>query len=314
MENYREQVCWKKIGGGSLRWNGQVIKPNQTFYANKSELSSGVMRNLVLVEDKPAIQKKRTASHQDVIVYYVPGEKTSPKFASAFAKGCGGRMVEGDHYELGAWAAFGTPMTWAGLKQSQVMGLDWYYGDHGYFNRGRSFRVTRNAYQMAYIQSDGYKESMENKNRLERLGISLQPWQTEGENILVCPPDNGIAKLFGFSARSWKTKILKQIKKYTDRPIIMRERHAKESLSKALKKAWFLVTAFSNVAVDALIAGVPVHCTMPCGGTPLSVALEDIECPSCPDREDWLLNLCANQWTFKEIKSGMCWDRIGRDI
>jgi len=32
------KLLWKKIGGGSLRWKNQIIKPNQEFWADPSEL------------------------------------------------------------------------------------------------------------------------------------------------------------------------------------------------------------------------------------------------------------------------------------
>lgn len=38
--NKPEKVKYKKIGGGSLRINGQIIKPNQTFYAYPHQLSA----------------------------------------------------------------------------------------------------------------------------------------------------------------------------------------------------------------------------------------------------------------------------------
>jgi|GEM_PF-1876561 len=303
---------WRKIGGGSLRWRGQIIKPNQIFRAVEEDLPKAFRKQIV-----PVVHEVLTnlSSMKSLKIYYVPNEKTSPRFARAFAKGSGGRLVEGCAYQLGAWAGFGSPVTWSGLRQTQKLGFDWYYGDHGYFNRGRSFRVTRNAYQMAYIQTDGYKETEENQRRLDTCKIVEKPWRKTGRNILVCPPDIGIARLFGFSATTWKKKIIKQVKKYTDRPIVIRERHDKTSLTEALKDTWFLVTTFSNVAVDALIAGIPVHTTDICGAFPLSTPLKDIENPMCPgNRREWLLNLCANQWTLFEIASGMCWDRIGREM
>jgi len=271
----------------------------------------------LVVQIIPVTRKTRIASSyiEDLKIYYVSREKTSPRFAKVFAKGSGGMLIEGDAYQLGNWAGFGSPVTWLSLQQARKMGFDWYYGDHGYFNRNRSFRVTRNAYQMAYIQTDGYKETAENQKRLDACKIVEEPWKKIGRNILICPPDINISRLFGFSISAWKKKIIKQVKRYTDRPIMIRKRHDKTSLTKALKDTWFLITAFSNVAVDALIAGIPVHTTDICGAFPLSTPLKNIEKPTYPEnRREWLLNLCANQWTLREIAKGMCWDRIGRKI
>jgi len=306
-----EEKEWGKIGGGSFRWRGQIIKPNQIFRALGEDLPRAFRRQIVPVVHKSSMN----SSIKDLKVYYVPNEKTSPRFARAFVKGSGGKLMEGGAYQLGAWAGFGSSVTWSGLRLVQKLGFDWYYGDHGYFNRGRSFRVTRNAYQMAYIQTDGYKESIENQRRLDAIKVVEKLWRKTGRSILLCPPDISIARLFEFSVIKWKKRIIRQIQKYTDRPIIIRERQDTSSLTEALKDTWFLVTAFSNVAVDALIAGIPVHTTDVCGAFPLSTPLEDIENPMYPEnRREWLLNLCANQWTLSEIASGMCWNRIGREM
>lgn len=67
----------------------------------------------------------------------------------------------------------------------------------------------------------------------------------------------------------------------------------------------------SNIAVDAVIAGIPVFCTGPCAGLTMGLSdLSKIESPVRPEREQWLYTLAANQWTFEEMKRGELWNVI----
>lgn len=44
---------FKKVGGGSLRHKGRIIKPNETFWAYKEDFPKTFLRNLVVLEDSP---------------------------------------------------------------------------------------------------------------------------------------------------------------------------------------------------------------------------------------------------------------------
>lgn len=49
----RRTVRYRKIGGGSLRWNNRVIKPNQVFSAIPEELPTAFRSHLVAVDPEP---------------------------------------------------------------------------------------------------------------------------------------------------------------------------------------------------------------------------------------------------------------------
>jgi len=46
------KLRWQKIGGGSLRWNGRIIKPQEIFYADKEELPVSFLDTLVCLESE----------------------------------------------------------------------------------------------------------------------------------------------------------------------------------------------------------------------------------------------------------------------
>ena len=49
-----KKPLWKKIGGGSLRLGGRIIKPGQVFEANPEEISKG-FRKLVIPQSADAV-------------------------------------------------------------------------------------------------------------------------------------------------------------------------------------------------------------------------------------------------------------------
>jgi len=85
---------------------------------------------------------------------------------------------------------------------------------------------------------------------------------------LVCPSSDGVNAYL--DQPNWTTETIEQIKRYTDRPIKIRNKprgrgtsgpsEAKVPLSEDLKDAWCLVTSCSIAAVEAMCEGVPVFC------------------------------------------------------
>ena len=239
------------------------------------------------------------------VSYSVPSEHTAPLFAAAFAKGCGGTVAT-EHVPGRAWAGFGSRTTWPGLNQTRRAGLPWYYGDHAYFGRRVYFRITRDAFQTRGLgETDG--------KRLAALGVEVKPWRTSGDAILLCPPDHLWARLMSFDARAWQAEVSRKLKENSDRDVIVRKRHgAHVPLEQHLQRAYVVVTHSSNVAVDALVYGVPVIVTGDCAARSMGRADPvSVEYPLRPDdRERWAGVLADNQWTMDEIAAGAAWERL----
>lgn len=241
-------------------------------------------------------------------IYAVAAERTSPRFARAFALGCGGDIAR--EYAPGAWAGFGSGETWAGLNETRRAGRDWWYGDHAYFGRFRFYRVTRNAFQHAGVGRADYA-------RWKRLNLTIRAWRASGRHVLVCPPDEAWARLMGFDAAAWLAETLAKLKANTDREVRIRARlGVTRPLEADLAQCWVLVTHASNAAVEALLAGVPVIATGDCAARTMGLADPvSVEYPRYPDnREEWAAVLAANQWTLAEIAAGECWERIGHAV
>lgn len=177
--------------------------------------------------------------------------------------------------------------------------------DAAYFDAGRAghrqrFRVVPGAYLQNWI------EPMP-ADRWEALPVSLAPWRKDGRWILVAPPSSPETEGL-FRAEGWLGRTVRTLGEHTDRPIKVRRKGDPETLAEALAGAYAVVTFQSNIAVDAILAGVPVfvdpiNAAAPVGQTDFA----KIETPVYPEREPWAHSLAYGQFTLLEMSSGYAW-------
>lgn len=196
------------------------------------------------------------------------------------------------------------------LEEARRQGRPWVYADRGYFRATYGsdysgyFRVTRGAWQHNGVGAYPVE-------RLAALNLRFEPWQRNGEHILVCPPGDVFTQAVGkFSALEWTAHTLRLLSTVTKRPIILRHKAmaATRPLTLDLKGCHALVTYMSNSAVEAVLAGVPVFCT---GNSAASLmgranllAIENPRYPTDEERVQWAAALAANQWTLEELRQG----------
>lgn len=241
------------------------------------------------------------------MTYAAPGERTSPIFCAAFAKGCGGQVQIGGPLRPGPVALWGSPQLWPLFLQAQAEKRTYYYGDNSYFGRGEYYRITRNT-----LQHDGTGPG--NAKRFAAFGLSIQPWRQNGTHIVVCPNSPAHFKLFNQDVNVWLRDVVATLTRHTDRPIRIRWKTRAKAypLSHDLEGAWAVVVWSSNSAVEAIVAGVPVFVqSKHAAAYRLGLAnLERIEDPIYPDdrtREQFCHSLAAHQWTAEEIGRGVAW-------
>lgn len=239
------------------------------------------------------------------VSYAVQGEMTSPKFARAFAAGCGGRVSFADVLEPGEVAIFGSPQRWRMIQQAMAEGRCC-YADHGYFGRGAFLRITRNA-----LQHDG--TGIYHQRRFLTFGIPVQPWRKTGRHIVLCPNGAEYFALFGIDVQQWIASVKADLAQYTDRQVIVRWKRSETPLAADLVDAWAVVAYSSNAAVEAVLAGVPVFVLAPfAAAARMGLSnLSQIEQPIYPDgRWSFAAALAANQWTLEEIAGGVAWREL----
>lgn len=195
------------------------------------------------------------------------------------------------------------------MREAAATGFKRYlFVDAAYFGGGKGrrrnrFRVVPGAYLQNWTEGDP-------PDRWNALGIEMKPWRDGGRWIVVCPPSSpAVETLFG--AEGWLAKTLDTLGQHTDRPIRVRRKGDVEPLAVALEDAHAVVTFQSNVAVDAVLAGVPVFVDPINAAAPVGrLDLSKIEEPLKGDREPWAWSLAYGQFTLREMEQGLAW-RIG---
>lgn len=227
----------------------------------------------------------------------------------AFAEGLGCRLAYAEDEPA---SLSEIPVVWGVLRdsdrilaQAKAQSLYFFYIDHAYFDRGhgKSYRITRNRYEAGAIRKCP-------ADRLEQLGIEVEPWRKSGREIIVCPPTDYFIAAHGCA--DWLDSTLGALRSATDRPITIREKpqpgEAAVPLKKALKTAHALVTHSSNVAIEAACLGIPVFVSPASAAAPVGQTdLLKIETPVYPDRQPWLAHLAYNQFSLDEIRTGEAW-------
>ena len=170
------------------------------------------------------------------------------------------------------------------------------------------------------------------------LGIKLRPWRTQGNHILICLQRNGGWSMRGLDVIEWMDLTILEIRKYSQRPIIVRAHpgdkkigsylkvtHKSTSLSvnvdlrEDLKNAWATVVYNSSPSVASVIEGIPAFITDPQPGCSQSVEVSNtdisrMEDPEMPERQAWIDRLSMCHWKFDELKSGAAWQFFKRYI
>ncbi len=112
----------------------------------------------------------------------------------------------------------------------------------------------------------------------------------------------------------WTDRTVAEIKRYTDRPIIRRDKEMQRfgrKLHEDLKGAHCLVTHGSIAAVESVIMGCPVFVN-PCSAAALvgRTDLSEIENPIYPGRKNWCRSLAYSQFNEQELIDGTLWRLI----
>lgn len=169
-------------------------------------------------------------------------------------------------------------------------------------------------------------------NQISRdLKLSLKDYRTSGNHILLCLQRNGGWSMGGLDVVSWASNTIAELRKHTDRPIVVRAHPGDKnslkylagskwsvsndgrSLEDDLRNCWAVVNYNSSPAVGAAIEGYPVFVTDPARSQCREIAntdLSQIENPNLPDRLPWVQRISMFHWNFNDLSSGRCWDHM----
>jgi len=219
-----------------------------------------------------------------------------------------------------------TPVVVRGITKRKVMeacrarGRDFYYIDTGYFGnfkKGKLYhRITRNDVQY-------FGPVVERpRDRLAQTGIGFTKFRG-GTNILLAPPSQKLLMMYDIGLETWLNDTIEEIKKHTDRPIVIRKKQSRtvrlteDTIEMALDQDVHCLVTFSSIAAgEALLLGKPAITLGPNAAAPLcSQHISEIENPKIPtldEVEAWAANLSYHQFTEAEMCNGTAW-RILQD-
>ena len=260
-----------------------------------------------------------------VALFIPPGLK---KFKQTLFEGIGqkiGRVVRDDPKRLDDLPADVVPIvgcspflrSW--YDKWWASGRTFIYWDRGYLRRvfatwlpkgsdmgiaGGYYRWHVNAFQMKEVY-----DVPGDRWKFLKLEKSLMPWKTGGGHIVIADTLPDYWNLF--CDKDWCTRTAADLRKHTDRRIVIRHKESKIPLAEELRGAHCLVAHGSIAAVEAAVMGCPVFVDkMSAASLVGETDFSRIETPVYPDREKWLNSLAYCQFNEKELVDGTLWRLI----
>ena len=237
------------------------------------------------------------------------------RYINMFASGSQGTVTNTDDFD---YDRSQSPIVLRGILKHKIMQRCWqdrrpfYYMDSGYFGNARWkrwHRVVPNDLQHGDIVTRP-------ADRLAKLRIRWQE-RRHGRQIIVAAPDEKPCRFYGVDQQTWIADTVAQLKTYTDRPVIVRQRAAHridrvlhDPLMRVLEQDVHALVTFNSVAaIESIMCGVPAfvlapaHAAKPVANTDL----RQIETPYWPDKDKlhaWACHLAYGQFHIDELRDG----------
>jgi hypothetical protein len=244
-------------------------------------------------------------------------------YIEMFARGCGYPVTSTDNF---VYENSKDPIVLRGILKHKIMKKCWhdkrifYYVDTGYFGNEKTpsnpngwkywHRIVKNDLQHGEIIPRP-------ADRWAKFNRKFNPWKKTGSKILIAAPDEKPCKFYGTSQEQWVRDTIVEIKKYTDRPVEVRQRSpsrkdriSTNTLQQALDDDTFVLVTFNSVAaVESVFHGIPAFTLAPSNAaSPVSLNdLSQIENPYYPDSDKlyaWACHLAYGQFHVSELKDG----------
>ena len=273
-----------------------------------------IIKDLAMLDNKACVAVEADTEEDASDKLEAKGQNYDP-FLKSFIIGSGGQISVWDKTSESK-----VPVVVRGVTKRKQMdacrksGRDFYYIDTGYFGNARKktyHRVTKN--NMQYLGEVKHRP----RDRLSATGWQARKFRP-GANILLAPPSQKLLMCHDIDLDKWLEETVAQIKLFTDREIIIRNkasrsvRQSTDTMEMALERNVHCLVTFSSIAaIEANCLGKPAIVLGPSAAAPVcSQAVKDIENPFIPtldEVEEWLANLAYCQFTEPEMRDGTAW-------
>lgn len=245
------------------------------------------------------------------------------EYVNMFAKGCGEVITSTKDF---VYEDSNNPIVLRGILKHKIIkkcwkdSRDFYYIDTGYFGNEKTHTNPNGwKYWHRIVKNNLQHSEIINRpgDRFSAFNKKFSTWKKTGRKILIAAPDEKPCKFYGIELEVWLDNTVKTLKKYTDRPIEIRQRASKridristDTLQQALDNDVFaLVTFNSNAAVESIFHGIPVFTLAPTNAaSPVSMQdISQIERPYYPSADklyEWGCHLAYGQFHVSELKTG----------
>ena len=205
------------------------------------------------------------------------------------------------------------------MQKCLADGKDFYYVDSGYVGNNIS-KINRMGNKLYHriVRNDLQHKTIVPRpaDRWQALGIVLKP-RKFGRKIIVAAPDEKPCRFYGIDQQQWVEQTVAEIKKYTDRPVEVRQRAPKRidrvataPLHQVLANDVHALVTFNSVAaVESIFAGVPAfvlaptHVAAPVANTTLN-SIEDPIWANQDLIDAWCHSMAYGQYHVKELQNG----------
>lgn len=252
------------------------------------------------------------------------------EYINMLALGSRGRVIRSEDFNFDDSH---DPIVLRGILKKKIIqkcwstNRDFYFIDTGYFGNLPNpqnplgwklyHRIVKNDLQ------HGNRIIQRPDDRFKKLNLPINKWKKGGRKILIAKPDEKPMRFYGLELEEWLENTIKEVKKYTDRPIIVRDRtksRIDRVVHNTLKEALdddvhCLITFNSNAATESVLYGYPAFTLSPthAAGPVTSQDLSQIENPYYPDQDkvySWACHLAYGQFHVSELKDGSVWNII----
>lgn len=264
------------------------------------------------------------------------GALNSGPVFEAFRNGCKKNRIRVTEHDMSADVAVIWSQLWTGRMAPNRTVWDEFSAsgrpviilEVGQLNRGVTWKMGING-----VNARGWFGEGIEPRRAKKLAVRLQPWQ-QGDHILIAMQRTDSEQWAGLPpAQQWLDQTIANLRKYTDRQIVVRP-HPRQKLQpkmgvkfqtplalhgtydefdfrSSLAQAWAVVNENSGPGSQAILDGVPAFVGAYSMAAPVAnLDYSQIETPLMPDRAEWLDQLCHTEWTVGEISAGGPLERL----
>jgi hypothetical protein len=267
-------------------------------------------------------------SERNVKMIFLSKDGEDP-YINMFAQGCNSKICNTKNF---VYEDSNEPIVLRGILKKKIIHRCWedrrdfYYIDTGYFgNEITGINPNGWKYWHRIVKNNLQHNEIIKRpdDRFKHYNKKFQPWKKNGRKILIAKPDDKPMRFYDYDLDIWLKSTIETIKKYTDRPIEIRDRAAKRAdrifhntLQEALDDDVFALVTFNSVAaVESIFHGIPVFTLAPANAAS-PVGLQDlsmIDSPYYPDSDKlyaWGCHLAYGQFHISELRNGKAMEML----